>query len=254
MEIRGNPKYYKTILIGIIYMVYFYTFCTFMYQNGWFISVKDVSLSNLGTALLGDIGSMLMFSLILILVYRKNLNELGITKSKLSMVLLLIYALFFILHGDYTVNGVYRAFFYLFVIALSEEIIYRGYIYNNLKKHNRVSAIIISGILFGIMHSILPSVLAESSVLVMIKDMFNQLGGGILSGYIFILYLEKSNSIFVPILIHALLDYSYGILGIVISIIVLAYLLITSKRKEESKTTSKYLVEEVNLVEDNSKN
>lgn len=97
-------------------MVYFYIFCTFMYQNGWFISVKDVSLSNLGTALLGDIGSMLMFSLILILVYRKNLNELGITKSKLSMVLLLIYALFFILHGDYTVNGVYRAFFYLFVI------------------------------------------------------------------------------------------------------------------------------------------
>lgn len=128
MEIRGNTKYYKTILIGIIYMIYFYIFCTFMYQNGWFISVKDVSLSNLGTALLGDIGSMLIFSLILILVYRKNLNELGITKSKLSMVLLLIYALFFILHGDYTVNGVYRAFFYLFVISLSEEIIYRGYI------------------------------------------------------------------------------------------------------------------------------
>lgn len=83
------------------------------------------------------------------------------------------------------------------------------------------------------MHLILPSVLAESSVLVMIKDMFNQLGGGILSGYIFILYLEKSNSVFVPILIHALLDYSYGILGIVVAIIVLAYLLITSKIKKE---------------------
>ncbi|MFR4162827.1 MAG: hypothetical protein ACLT0R_09465 [Paraclostridium sordellii] len=83
------------------------------------------------------------------------------------------------------------------------------------------------------MDSILPSVLAEFSVLVMIKDMFNQLGGGILSGYIFILYLEKNNSVFVPILIHTLLDYSYGILGLVVAIIVLAYLLITSKRKKE---------------------
>lgn len=206
------------------------------------ISLKEVSLSNIGTALLIDCGSMLILPLALIIVYRRKLNELGLKKSKLAVVLIMSYALFFILHGDYTVNGIYTGFFYLFIIALSEEIIYRGYIYNNLKKYNRIGAIIVSGILFGIMHSILPSIILESSISIMLKDMFNQVGGGIVSGFIFVLYLEKSNSIFVPILIHALLDYSYSILGMLVAIIVLVFLIFTNKRnKEEFKVTNKHL-------------
>ncbi|MGL5381348.1 lysostaphin resistance A-like protein, partial [Clostridium sp.] len=245
-------KHYIPILIGIIYVIYFYTFLTFVYQNGWLISLKDVSHSNLGTILLVDCGSMLILPLALIIVYRRNLNELGLKKSKHAMVLILIYGLFFVLHSDYTVNGIYKAFSYLFIVALPEEIIYRGYIYNNLKKDNRISAIIISGILFGVMHSILPSIISESSMSIMIKDMFNQVGGGILSGFIFILYLEKSNSIFVPILIHALLDYSYSILGILVAIIVLVYLVIKNRRnKEEFKETNKHLIKEINLFKDN---
>ena len=141
-------KHYIPILIGIIYMIYYYMCLTFAYQNGWIISLKDISLSNIETVLLVDFGSMLIFPVVLTIVYRKNINEFGFKKSKLSIVLVVIYVLCFILHKDYTINGVYSAFFYLFIVALPEEIIYRGYIYNFLKKYNRISAIIISGILF----------------------------------------------------------------------------------------------------------
>lgn len=253
MGIYRKTKHYKPILIGIIYMIYFYTFLTFVYQNDWLISLKDASLSNIGIILLIDFGSMLIFPLALTIVYRRKLNELGLKKSKLAIVLVLIYCLFFLLHSDYTIKGIYKAFFYLFIVALPEEIIYRGYMYNNLKKYNRISAIIISGILFGIMHSILPSIISEYSISIMIKDMFNQIGGGIISGFIFILYLEKSNNIFIPILIHALLDYSYSILGILVAIIVLVYLIITNRRnKDEFKTANKHLLKEKNLIKDNS--
>ena len=228
-------KHYIPILIGIIYMIYYYMLLTFAYQYGWIISLKDISLSNIETVLLVDFSSMLIFPLVLTIVYRKNINEFGFKKSKLSIVLVVIYVLFFILHKDYTINGIYSAFFYLFIVALPEEIIYRGYIYNFLKKYNRISAIIISGILFGIMHSILPSIISETSIYIMVKDMFNHIGGGVLSSFIFILYLEKSDSIFIPILIHALLDYSYSSLGILVAIIVLVYLLVVNKKNKEQK-------------------
>ncbi|WP_027626352.1 CPBP family intramembrane glutamic endopeptidase [Clostridium lundense] len=103
-----------------------------------------------------------------------------------------------------------------------------------------MSAILISGILFGIIHSIQPSIISESNILIMIKDMFNQVGGGLVSGFIFILYLEKSGSIFVPILIHALLDYSYNILGLLVAGVVLGYLFIANRNNEEKlKVTDK---------------
>ena len=236
MSIIEKIKHYIPILIGIIYMIYFYIFLTFAYQNGWIILLKDISLSNIGTVFLVDCGSMLIFPLVLIMIYRKNVNEFAFKKSKLAIILVVIYILFFILHKDYTINGIYRAFFYLFIVAFPEEIIYRGYLYNFLKKYNRISAIIISGILFGIMHSILPSIISETSISIMVKDMFNHAGGGVLSSFIFILYLEKSDSIFIPILIHALLDYSYSALGILVAIIVLVYLLVVNKRNKEQKT------------------
>lgn len=240
MGIREKAKRYTQVLIAILYMIYFYILCTLSYRNGWLISLQTVSLSNIGIKLFDDFVTMLIFPLVLIVVYRNKLSELGINKSKLSIVLLLIYVLFFVLHSDYTVKGVYRAFFYLFIVALPEEFIYRGYIYSNLKKYNRTSAIIISGILFGIMHSILPSITSESNISTMIMDMFNQLGGGIVSGLIFISYLEMSGSIFVPIFIHALLDYSYNVLGLVVAVIVLGFLFISNrKNKKVLKLTNK---------------
>ncbi len=234
MGIREKFKQSSPVLIIIIYMVYFYITCTLQYKNGWLIPLKNVSISNLGIILFSDFTNMLILPLILLILYRKNLSELGLKKSKLSIVLLLIYVLFFVLKRDYTVKGVYNAFFYLFIVALPEEIIYRGYLYSNLKKYNRTMAIIISGILFGMIHSILPSVVSESSVFAMIMDMPNQLFGGIMGSLMFIYCWELSGSIWVSVLIHALLDYSYQLWGIGIAVIVLGFLLISNQNSKKN--------------------
>lgn len=234
MGIREKFKQCTPILIIIMYMVYFYITCTLQYRYGWLIPLKNVSFSNLGIMLFSDFTNMLIFPLILLIVYRKNLSELGFKKSKLSIVLLLIYVLFFVLKRDYTVKGIYHAFFYLFVVALPEEIIYRGYLYSNLKKYNRTMAIIISGMLFGMIHSILPSVVSECSVFSMLMDMPNQFVGGILGSLIFIYCWELSGSIWVSILIHALLDYSYQLWGIGVAVIILGFLLISKRNRKKS--------------------
>lgn len=234
MELRERIRRYTPVLVSIVYMVYFYVFCSLSYENGWLISTKDISFSNVGVSLINDLGNMWVLPFILLLVYRKRLVELGFRKSKVSVVLLLIYILFFILHGDYSIRGFYRAFFYLFIVALPEEIIYRGYVYNDLKKYGRVSAVIISGVVFGIIHAILPSVMAGEGMGFLLREMFNNIGFGIMASFIFVYYLDKGKSIFVPVMVHALLDYSYGAWGIIVAVIIFGFLFVSNRNNEES--------------------
>lgn len=76
MGIREKFKQYTPILIIIMYMVYFYITCTLQYRNDWLIPLKNISLSNLGIMLFSDFTNMLIFPLILLIVYRKNLSFL----------------------------------------------------------------------------------------------------------------------------------------------------------------------------------
>jgi membrane protease YdiL (CAAX protease family) len=123
------------------------------------------------------------------------------------------------------VGGIYRAVFYLLIVGFPEELVMRGYIYLRLKPINRVLAIIVSGVLFGVGHAILPGIVAGQSLLSIGISMLSEIGGGIFSGLLFISYMELSNNILVAILIHAILDYSYGYYGVLVSVITMGYLL-----------------------------
>lgn len=140
-----------------------------------------------------------------------------------------IYISFIYLHHNFSLSGFYQAFFYLCIVATGEELIFRGYLYLGIKAVNPIVAIIVSGILFGIPHAILPGISAKQDILQIIAGMVNHAGGGIVGGLIFILLLELGGSIAVPILIHALLDYSYGRWGLLICIFTFIYLLIKIK-------------------------
>jgi membrane protease YdiL (CAAX protease family) len=59
--------------------------------------------------------------------------------------------------------------------------------------------------------------------------MINEIGGGITTGLFFIYLQEKSGTLWVPVLIHALLDYSYLFFGQLIAIVILIYYIMTSK-------------------------
>ena len=137
------------------------------------------------------------------------------------------YILFFLLKGDYSnIEGWYRFLFYLCLTAFGEEMWNRGFVYLQIKKYNKIIAVIISGVFFGIVHSVLPAILQNYTISELLSSMSGQIGGGIVSGLFLIFYLEYSGTIFVPILIHALLDYSYGMCGIYVAVVVAIYLIV----------------------------
>ncbi|HKM34433.1 MAG TPA: hypothetical protein VJY54_06795, partial [Lachnospiraceae bacterium] len=79
---------------------------------------------------------------------------------------------------------------------------------------------------------ILPGIIADRSISFIGLDMLNYIGGGIVGGLLFITCMELSGNIFVAILIHSLMDYSYGYIGIIVVIGTLGFLILKSKRKE----------------------
>lgn len=228
-------KNYKQLLTAImaivIYSIYFYALTKIFFINGWMVLPKDITSANIGLKFFTDFAIMMVFPIVLCTIYRKNLSELGIVKSKLSLILFGIYLIFFIMHGDFSLSGCYKAFFYICIVAAPEEIIYRGYLFSKLKPFNRLFAILISGSLWGIMHSILPGILAGTDLSIILTSMISEIGGGIFGGFILICLFEYSGSLLVPIMIHALLDYSYQSWGIIIGFSVFCYLIIPSKEK-----------------------
>lgn len=228
---KNYSEYICPITVVVLYSIYFYILTKILFVNGWEISLRDINFNNIGIKLAGDFSVMLILPVMLCATYRKSLSELGIVKSKLSLILLVIYLVFFIMHGDFSSGGCYKAFFYIFIVAAPEEIIYRGYLFSKLKRLNRLIAIIISGSLWGIMHAILPGILAGNDLSIILLSMLNEIGGGIVGGLIFICLFEYSGSLLVPIMVHALLDYSYKDWGLIIGLVTLGYLLITSRKE-----------------------
>lgn len=92
----------------------------------------------------------MVFVLILVtVVQEKSTKSLGLTSQNnyLTGGLLLLYLVMFVGNQDFTLKGYYQAFFYLGVVAFSEEVIFRGYLYGKIEKeYGFLSGVIISGI------------------------------------------------------------------------------------------------------------
>lgn len=223
------------VLVGIGYFILFYILARFYYNNNMIISVNNVTRDNILIKLAGDYLIMLLLPTLIIIINRKKLKDfkLKYTSKKEIYILSIILIIFFFLHNDYSITGFYKFFFYLIVVSFGEEFIYRGYIYNKLKEKSVIQAIIISGMLWGVNHAILPSIIDNSNIF---KGMLYEIGGGILSGWYFIFIQEKSGTLWIPILIHALLDYSYMFFGPLVAIVTLIYYIKLSKNLKQKDT------------------
>lgn len=215
-----NRKIILPIITVLCYSVYFYIICYVLYQNGWIISMKSLTKKNLIYSVISNVLCMFPFVIVLLAYYAKRIEILGIKKSFFAMVLFGIYVLVFVMRKDFTLMGIYNAVFYLLFVGIPEEMIYRGYLYLQLKKWNKKGAIIISGMMFGYMHAILPAVINEVRGMELLISMFSQVGGGICYGLIFIGLYELSGSLLVPMMLHALLDYSaWGVPVVIVSFV-----------------------------------
>ncbi len=141
---------------------------------------------------------------------KQSLNITGTTRNgKISAyILFAIYMGIFIIKGDFSLAGIYKPFFFLIIVSFSEEFIFRGYLFTELDKElPTYLAVIISGIMWGAMHATLPIIINDYSVTQSVSVIIKELGGFTAVGAIFALLYKKSNSLIIPILVHALLDF-----------------------------------------------
>jgi CAAX amino terminal protease family. len=189
--------------------------------------VYKVTWNTLTTKFLFDYLAMLLLPSIILIIYRKQLYHFKVCmNSKYEIIALFgVMILLFILHSNFGISGIYPFFFYLVVIAFGEEFIFRGFIYNKIKSHSKFLAIIISGVLWGVPHAILPTIISNGSLSELFLTMLTQICGGILMGWYFIFLLEKSKTLWIPILIHAILDYTVGFIGVIVQVTAFIYFL-----------------------------
>lgn len=231
----GKKTIVKYIIFEIVLLVYASIVVYFENKVGY-ISFEELTQANIFLRFIKDALVLFLPAILVLIWFRKRLDEIGIKKTEIPLCAILLgtYILFFFLRGDYaSIEGCYKFFFYLLLTALGEELWSRGFIYLQIKKYNIVAAVIISGVFFGIGHSILPAILQNYTIGEIIGSISSQIGGGIVGGMIFIFYLEFSGSIFVPILIHALIDYSYGMGGLIVAIVTAIYLIVKRYMKRK---------------------
>lgn len=181
------------ILTGILEFLWLYLIVYYTHKNNLFVSITNVTWNNIITKLLFDYLSMLLIPTIIIIIYKKQLCDFQLCmNSKFDIIVLLgVMIILFFLHNDFGILGLYRFFFYLVVVAFSEEFIYRGFIYNKLKSNSKCFAIIISGVLWGVGHSVLPSIISNANLSQLFLSMFSQIGIGIFMSWYFIFHSDS---------------------------------------------------------------
>lgn len=210
---KGKKKVLYLIIFIFLYMIYSFFLLKYFYKNGWLVNAYNVTSSNVTLALLSDffVSLLVVMIIILILVIEKKTFYLSGTNKngkRCSLLLFMVYIGIFIIQGDYSISGIYPCFFYLVVVAFSEEFIFRGYIFTELEKEiPTYLAVIISGVMWGAMHAFLPAIIKDYSIIQFLNAILSEIGGGIIAGAMFTWLYKKSNSLILPIIVHALLDY-----------------------------------------------
>ena len=109
---------------------------------------------------------------------------------------------------DDKVTILYNLFYYLVLIAFTEEFVVRGLCVYLLKDFSWKVRYLIPNVVFGIMHIFAYSNYRYLSPNYIIHFLGSNLLGLLAAGCLFQFLKEKSGTLWVPILIHAICDYS----------------------------------------------
>ncbi len=204
----------EVLLFCGVFMVCVYAVTSYYFADHLLIPLTNITSANVLRRLWMDFllssPALLIFALFHTTV-RKTLN-IDRKNGKLCILLLGILILSFFLFHDFTTRGIYIFLYNLVIVALAEEIVFRGYIYQRLKKINAVFSFFMTGCLFGIPHAIIPAVTNGSGLGETALNMVSLIGWGIIQNGIFTYLLVRSNTLYVPIMFHALGNYfwDYG--------------------------------------------
>lgn len=167
-------------------------------------------------------GSSLWLAVIIAIVIlrKQGLSSLGFKKEITPYIAVASFTILAAAHatweGSYEIMG--RWLFYLIAVGGLEEVLFRGFAYPRAAKlfNSPMTALIVTGLLFGAMHQIAPVAWNNTSW----YGVFNQFGGGVAGTLFFLLIYALTENITNAILVHAALDFSryipyFGILSII---------------------------------------
>lgn len=200
-------KAYLPVIIVVCYLVFIYFALSTEYRNGWLIPKADVDASNILIKLSVDlVNSLLFVAAIITCVHmtKKSVACLGFSRNHclIVWVLFAVYIIFFFIHGNYSLNGVYIALFYLVMVAFCEELIFRGFLFSAIEReYGFWPGAIVSGTLWGAAHAFIPEITGTQNIWI---GIFSSLGGGIITGALYAIVLKKTKNILIPVFIHAL--------------------------------------------------
>lgn len=195
------------------YIYFFFTyfaFCIYLYFVA--IILKNFTKNMLSYLIVSSALYIPAFMYVYISAKRRNITakDMGITKDSLGIVIILalLYVGLFIYKGEYTLDSVMKWVFFLVCTGIAEELIFRGYVYERTKQFMaRRQAILWNCLLFTFMHISPQAVLQGLTAKGIISYFHYNIIGMSLHTLIFIRIKEKTNTIWIPVILHSIINF-----------------------------------------------
>ncbi len=183
-------------------------------KYGYLVSFSKLNRSNIKIRLAFDlIYCLIVYGLALAgHLYCKGAKEFDERKPderKPKVVLLLglifiAFAIMLIHKEGLNYTSLYRCFFFLIVVAGSEEVFFRWFFYRQLTKYyDQLPSVLISGLCWGMMHFMIPVIVMGENIFTW--TLFN-LAGYVVINQVFVSIYKYTGSLLSIILIHASMD------------------------------------------------
>jgi membrane protease YdiL (CAAX protease family) len=220
-----EAKVFQSIDILLALIVFVVLFVSYFFLGRFFYNLGD-DLTNvlLNGFQFGHIILILALIVIICLLRKQTLSSIGITNknikrsSLIGLIISVVIFLFFGIMSNWQSNynlpkSLLTLLYFFFIIALPEELIFRGFIgkrlYGVIK--NKLVAIIITGILFTLIH--LPFQIAYNGLT--ISEYFSSSAVNLI--FVFLLHFvfhymyAKYNNIAMPTIVHTIWDFAQKI-------------------------------------------
>lgn len=211
----------RIIIIFFICTADILTAAYFIYtwkQNGTVISVRNASdnIPEIFRQSLAVSMAAILVILIFFIILRKNFVSemyLKISEKKQKITVLILTAIllavtvFCLITKADKITILYNLLYYTVFIALEEELLVRGVCVYLLKDESNYIRYLVPNILFAAMHLFSYANWGKITSVYVFSFITSQMLGLVLTGCIFQYLKEKSGTIWITVLVHAILDY-----------------------------------------------
>lgn len=193
-----------------------------LFHGDRLLSAAEVTMGNLGQMLCQHVLvnlPVIFLSMIFLISLRSSFaSQMGLTigqKGRLATgimgsVYLAMLATALLMGRTVWLSVTYQWVYYLLFVAFTEELVFRGMLPWLIEKSGlpKWCVWVIPGILFAVMHTLIPVIKFGFSAGSFLMQLLSCLGGYTLGGCIFYSFRRWSGTLWLPVLIHAALDFA----------------------------------------------